>query len=49
MVEQAQSFEELSDSGDFPELDALLASELDKIMTGEFRKNVQIREYELAK
>ena len=41
--------EELCDSGEFPELDALLGMEWDKIISGEFRKNVQIKEYELSK
>ena len=39
--------EELCDSGEFPELDALLGMEWDKIISGEFRKNAEIKEYEL--
>ena len=46
-VEKAKSFEELGDSGLFPELDALLASEWDKVISGEFKRKVQKLELEL--
>ena len=36
--ESKHPFEILADSGDFGELDAMLAKELDKIMSGEFKK-----------
>ena len=39
-VEKADSFEALEDSGSFPQLDAKLSAELDKILSGEFRKQV---------
>ena len=42
-IEKAQTMEELCDSGEFPELDALLGMEWDKIISGEFRKHVQIK------
>ena len=48
-VEEASSFEELADSGEFAELDALLANEWDKILPGDFKRQVQAKEYELAK
>ena len=38
---QEKSFEDLADSGDFPQLDALLATEWDKIITGEFKNRVR--------
>jgi len=41
--------EELSNSEDFPELDALLATEWDKIITGDFKKTIQVLEYNLMK
>ena len=47
-IEKVHSMEELCDSGEFPELDALLGMEWDKIISGEFRKDVQIGEYELS-
>ena len=50
-VEHAASFEDLEDSG--PEawqnqLDAKLSAELDKILSGEFRKQIQIQETALS-
>ena len=48
-VEDAQSTDELADSGEFVELDALLATEWDKLMPGDFKRQVQAKEYELAK
>jgi hypothetical protein len=48
-IEKALTMEELCDSGEFPELDALLGMEWDKIISGEFQKNVRIKEYELSK
>ena len=41
--------EELCDNGEFPELDALAGLEWDKVISCEFRKNVQVKEYELSK
>ena len=46
-VEPAPSYESLADSGPFPELDALLASEWDKILSGEFRNKVTLIEIQL--
>ena len=46
-VERASCYEELGDSGCFPELDALLASEWDKILSGEFQKKVRLVEFKL--
>jgi hypothetical protein len=46
-VEGANSYDELGDSGPFPELDALLAAEWDKILSGEFQKKVNLIEYKL--
>ena len=46
-VEKATSLEDLADSGAFPELDALLAAEWDKVITGEFKKKVQKLELDL--
>ena len=43
----AKSIEELCNSEDFPELDALLATEWDKILTGEFKKTIRVLEYKL--
>ena len=50
-MEHAASFEDLEDSG--PEvwqgqLDAKLSAELDNILSGEFRKMVQIKETALS-
>ena len=42
-VEKAVSFADLGDSNVFPQLDAKLAAELDKILSGEFRKQVQVK------
>ena len=47
-IEKAVSFEDLEDSGMFPQLDAKLAAELDKISSGEFRKQVQVKETALS-
>ena len=47
-VETAKSFEELADSGAFPQLDARLSSEIDSVLSGEFRKQVQVKETELS-
>ena len=47
-VEKVATMDELSSSGDFTELDTLLAVEWDKILTGEFKKTVQIHEIRLA-
>jgi len=49
LVEKAKSFDDLYTSGDFAELDALLSVEWDKIITGEFKKKIQIKEIEYAK
>jgi hypothetical protein len=46
-VESASSYEELGDTGPFPELDALLAADWDKILSGEFQKKVHLIEYKL--
>ena len=43
----AKSIDDLSSSGEFPELDALLSTEWDKLLSGEFRKSVQVIEYKL--
>ena len=48
-IDAAKSIDDLSDSHDFPELDALLGTEWDKIITGEFKKTVQVKEYDLMK
>lgn len=48
-VMKATSYEELSNSGNFVALDALLSSEWSKIMSGEFKKSVQIIEQRLLK
>ena len=47
-VEKATSFDELADSGEFPQLDALLSMEWDKILTGEFKKRLQLKELEYS-
>ena len=50
-VEQAASFEDLEDSGPEPwqnQLDAKLSAELDKILSGEFRKQIQVKETALS-
>ena len=47
-VETAKSFEELADSGAFPQLGAKLSSEFDSILSGEFRKQLQVNETELS-
>ena len=47
-VEKALSSEDLEDSGNFLQLDAKLAAELDKIFSGEFRKQVQVKETALS-
>ena len=39
-VEHAKTFEDLQDSGSFPQLDAKLSAEMDNILSGEFRKQV---------
>ena len=46
-VRKCCAVEDLADSEGFPELDALLATEWDKIIQGEFRKRVQVLEYQL--
>ena len=48
-VTNAKSIYDLSSSGEFPELDALLSTEWDKLLTGEFKKSVQVIEYKLLK
>ena len=48
-VESAKSIEDLADSGHFAELDAKLGKALDGIMSGEFKKTVQIKEAVLSK
>ena len=48
-VSSAKSIYDLSDSGDFPALDALLSTEWDKILTGEFKKSVHVIEFQLLK
>ena len=48
-VESAKSSEDLADSGNFAELDAKLGKDLDKIMSGEFKNTVQIKEAEYSK
>ena len=48
-VMSAKSIDDLNDSGDFPALDALLSTEWDKILSGKFKKSVQVLEYELLK
>ena len=48
-VENAITMEELADSGDFEELDAKLSRELDKIIQGDFKKRVQVKETEYSK
>ena len=49
LIEEAKSIDDLSNSGDFAELDALLSVEWDRVITGEFKKTVQLKEQELAK
>ena len=46
---KAKSIDDLADSGNFPALDALLSSDWDKILSGEFKKSVQVIEYSLLK
>ena len=46
-VISAKSIDDLSNSGEFPELDALLSTEWDKLLTGEFKKSIQVIEYKL--
>ena len=48
-VSSAKSIDDLAISGNFPALDALLSTEWDKILTGEFKKSVQVIEYDLLK
>ena len=48
-VEKETSWEALADSKGFPELDTLLATEWDRIMQGEFLKNIRIKEAQLSK
>ena len=48
-VAKAKSIQELSDSGDFSALDALLSTEWDKILTGEFKNSVRVIELQLLK
>jgi hypothetical protein len=48
-ADNAKTFEELENNGDLEELDAKLAVELDKILSGEFRKSVQIKEAEYSR
>ena len=48
-VEKVESVDELSDSGEFPELDALLSTEWDRVTPGEFKKSLMVREFNLAK
>ena len=48
-IDSAKSVDDLSNSEDFPELDALLGTEWDKIIAGEFKKTVQVKEYDLMK
>lgn len=47
-VEKADSFQASEDSGAFPQLDAKLSAELDKILSGEFLKQVQVKETALS-
>ena len=47
-VENAKTFEELADSGQFPQLDAKLSAQIDNISSGEFRKQVQVGETALS-
>ena len=48
-VMKAKSYHELNDSGNFPALDALLSTEWDKILTGEFKNSVRVIEFQLLK
>ena len=48
-VTKAKSYQELSDSGDFSALDALLSTEWDKVLTGEFKNSVRVIELHLLK
>ena len=48
-VEEAKSFEELEDSGDFEELDSKLSTALDSSIQGELKRKVQVKETELSK
>ena len=48
-VETANTMEELSDSGAFPELDILLALEWERIVHGEFKSRVRSIEFELER
>ena len=48
-VENIASFEELGDSGNFPQLDTKLAAQLDKTLSGEFRNQIQVKEAECSK
>ena len=48
-VSTAKSIDDLANSGEFPELDALLSTEWDKIITGEFKKSIQVLEFQLVK
>ena len=48
-IDSAKSVGDLSNREDFPELDALLGTEWDKIITGEFKKTIQVLEYNLMK
>ena len=47
-VEKADSFEALEESGAFPQLDAKLSADMDSILCGEFRKQVQVEETALS-
>ena len=46
---KAKSYNDLSDSGDFAALDALLSTEWDKVLTGEFKNSVRVIEFQLLK
>ena len=48
-VENATWFEDLTDSGDFEELDSKLSTALDSLTQCEFKRKVQVKETELAK